>query len=239
MSKSDALSATWQQAFLDAGALSAPTIRGIAAKADISPMAASRLVKGESVSVATVNAVAAAWFGGDRNRVWELHGSSVRDHGDWGLPDEASLLTDEQRKAVVAVMRSMVPQEVRGGGAGVKRSATNKVPAPGPAKQLGNVVHLNADGWRSLADRYLADAEGEVADAIGTLTHDGPEGANATPEVWEAAVKHLVDQLAAERSEAPPTGKAARGSRQKPELDDRRGQQDRDAERGDEPGADD
>lgn len=120
MSKQEALPDHWRVALETKGVQS---LRGLATKAGISPMAASRLVKGDGTSAETVNAVADALFQGDRNYVWQLHGSSVRDYGDWGLPSEASLLTDDQRKAVVAVVRAMLPPEAKGGGAGVKRAA--------------------------------------------------------------------------------------------------------------------
>lgn len=112
------------------------TIRGLARAADIGPMAASRLIKGQGTSVETVNAVAKELFNGDRNRVWQLYGAGVKDHGDFRPPAEASLLTPEQRDAVNRVIRAMLPAEVRTGGAGVPRRRQEPPKArPGPSEQ--------------------------------------------------------------------------------------------------------
>lgn len=118
------------------------SIRGVADAAKVSPMAASRLVKGEATSAKTVRLVADALFDGDRNKVWELHGSSLRDHGDWRLPEEASLLNDEQRTAVVGIVRAMLPPGVRGGGVGAKRASATSDPGSG----LGVTIEPDMQG---------------------------------------------------------------------------------------------
>jgi hypothetical protein len=97
------------------------SLRGLADKAGISPMAASRLVKGEGTSVETVNAVAWFVFDDDVEYVWALRGlSGVKDQGRFDLPPEAGLLTGDQRAAVVAVVRAMLSQEVKDALAGKK-----------------------------------------------------------------------------------------------------------------------
>lgn len=101
--------------------------RGLATKAGISPQTAKRLIDGEgSPSHATVAAVADALFDGDRERVWRLAGFDRQDHGDWTLPPEASLLDPDQRAAVLAVVRAMLPAEQRAGD-GDDRDATSTI----------------------------------------------------------------------------------------------------------------
>jgi hypothetical protein len=113
--------------------------RGLATKAGISPQTAKRLIDGEgSPSHATVAAVADAIFGGNRDRVWELAGFERQDHGDWSLPPEASLLDPEQRAAVLAVVRAMLPPEQRAGD-GDDRDATS-TSSPGPERTVADVL---------------------------------------------------------------------------------------------------
>lgn len=179
------------------------SIRAIARKAEISPMAASRLVKGEPTSAKTVRQVADALFDGDRNKVWELHGSALRDHGDWQLPEESSLLTDEQRAAVVGIVRAMLPPEVRGGGAGAKRAAATSEPGQRPDPAL-------------IVKRYLRQADGDVATAASLLAHDGAKGANTDEDTWFAALEQLHDQAPAGVVVELPKGAAARRSKKRP-----------------------
>jgi transcriptional regulator with XRE-family HTH domain len=88
--------------------------RGLAGRVGISPQTAKRLIDGiGSPSAETVARVADALFGGDRARVWALAGIAREDHGDWVLPPEASQLDPEQRAAVLAVVRAMLPPGVR------------------------------------------------------------------------------------------------------------------------------
>lgn len=90
--------------------------RGLATKVGIAPQTAKRLIDGEgSPSQSTVAAVADSLFNGDRTRVWELAGYGRRDYGDWQLPPEASQLGPEQRAAVLAVVRAMLPPDARRG----------------------------------------------------------------------------------------------------------------------------
>lgn len=104
--------------------------RGLAARAGISPATASRLIDGVGTpSVETVAAVADSVFDGDRDRVWALAGFDRRDSGDWTLPPEASLLDQEQRAAVLAVVRAMLPPDQRTGDGDVDRDATPMTPA--------------------------------------------------------------------------------------------------------------
>lgn len=83
--------------------------RDLAAATGVGHETTRRLVLGGRTSVGTVNRVADKLFGGDRNKVWRMHGKALEDHGDWTLPDEASLLTDKQREAVKAVILAMAP----------------------------------------------------------------------------------------------------------------------------------
>lgn len=173
------------------------SIRGVATAAHISPMAASRLVKGESTSAKTVRLVADALFAGDRNRVWELHGSTLRDHGDWQLPEEASLLDDDQRAAVVSIVRAMLPPDVRGGGAGVKRAAATNQPGSGP-------VPTNP-----IALKLLRETDWDPAAALPLIAHepDTAETAFAADEIRALLPLTPEELLAARRSaERPPQG---------------------------------
>lgn len=83
--------------------------RALGRAADVGHETARRLVLGGRTSVGTVNQVADTLFGGDRDKVWSLHGVNVNDHGDWSLPAEASLLTEKQREAIRAVIQAMTP----------------------------------------------------------------------------------------------------------------------------------
>jgi hypothetical protein len=88
--------------------------RGLASRVGISPQTAKRLIDGiGSPSAETVALVADELFDGDRAGVWRLAGIARQDHGDWVLPPEASQLDQEQRAAVLAVVRAMLPPEVR------------------------------------------------------------------------------------------------------------------------------
>lgn len=98
--------------------------RGLATRTGISPQTAKRLIDGDGQpSAATVAAVADELFNGDRTEVWKLAGLSRQDHGDWALPPEASQLDPEQRAAVLAVVRAMLPADARRGDGDAERSA--------------------------------------------------------------------------------------------------------------------
>lgn len=114
--------------------------RGLASKVGISPQTAKRLIDGEgSPSHQTVAAVADAVFNGDRNKVWELAGIAREDHGDWNLPTSlTSQLDPEQRKAVLAVVRAMLPPDQRRGD-GDDRDAT-------PMNPEGRVIAYTPGG---------------------------------------------------------------------------------------------
>lgn len=90
--------------------------RDMGTAAGIAHETARRLVTGGATSAATVNKVADKLFGGDRTKVWSLYGEPLGDHGPWELPPEASLLNDEQRRAVLAVIHAMVPKRKGGDG---------------------------------------------------------------------------------------------------------------------------
>lgn len=131
----DPLPEPWRTALESKGISSK---RGLATKVGISPQTAKRLIDGEGKpSPETVAAVADELFNGDRTRVWELAGESRQDYGDWQLPAEASQLDPDQRAAVLAVVRAMLPPEVRRGETGGDTPAT-KAPGSGP----GTVTQL-------------------------------------------------------------------------------------------------
>ena len=112
------------------------TKRGLATKVGISPQTAKRLIDGTGQpSPETVAAVADELFNGDRNRVWELAGLARQDYGDWSLPPEASQLDPEQRAAVLAVVRAMLPPEVRRGEGHAGPAPMNDAGDPGDQLQ--------------------------------------------------------------------------------------------------------
>lgn len=112
--------------------------RGLADKAGISPQTAKRLIDGIGrPSVETVQAVADTVFAGDRDYVWRLVGFDVQDHGEFVLPPEASLLDQEQRDAVLAVVRAMLPQDAKRGGSG---GDTTAMIGRGPERSTANVL---------------------------------------------------------------------------------------------------
>jgi hypothetical protein len=110
---SEELPEPWRSAL---GPKGVHTRRGLATKAGIAPQTAVRLVNGQGTPRPdTIQAVADAFFGGDRNRVRELAGISGRDYGDFKLPPEASLLRPDQRDAVRQVIQAMLPGGAEGG----------------------------------------------------------------------------------------------------------------------------
>ena len=142
----DPLPEPWRSELEKKGVISR---RGLAEKAAISPQTAVRLVDGVGQpSAETVAKVADAFFGGDRTHVWKLAGFSRRDHGEWGLPPEASLLDEDQRAAVLAVVRAMLPDEVRKQGDGDEAA---------PMRQAGSGRALRQE---TKAERDLRKAEG-------------------------------------------------------------------------------
>lgn len=137
--------------------------RGLATKAGISPQTAKRLIDGEgSPSHATVAAVADAIFGGNRDRVWELAGFERQDHGDWSLPPEASLLDPEQRAAVLAVVRAMLPPEQRAGD-GDDRDATS-TRSPGPERTVADVLQARRQANMKMQTEAARDDEAQALD---------------------------------------------------------------------------
>lgn len=87
--------------------------RDFAAAVGIGHETLRRLCTGQATSTETVVTVADKFFNGNATKVWALYGVALQDFGPWELPAEARLLTEEQRKAVRAVVMAMVPKEVR------------------------------------------------------------------------------------------------------------------------------
>lgn len=87
--------------------------RDLGARSGFNHQTAWRLVNGGGTSQGTLRKVAVEFFDGDVNYVLRLRGSAAVDHGEWSLPAEASLLTEEQRAAILAVVRAMLPVETR------------------------------------------------------------------------------------------------------------------------------
>lgn len=111
MATRDQLPEPWRSALEPKGVT---TKRGLATRVGVSPQTAKRLIDGMGrPSPETVAAVADALFNGDRDKVWSLAGLAHTDHGDFQLPAEASLLDPEQREAVLAVVRAMLPASAR------------------------------------------------------------------------------------------------------------------------------
>jgi len=85
--------------------------RDLAERIGGSPAKAHRLVRGGGVSDATIQKVADEFFGGDADRVQKLRGSSLKLYGPWKPPDAAHLLNPDQRRALSAFIKAMVPEE--------------------------------------------------------------------------------------------------------------------------------
>lgn len=138
--------------------------RELGAAVDVSHGTAWRLVQGKKISADTVRKVADSLFAGDRDKVWRLHGLARRDHGDWELPPEASLLTEEQRKAVLAVTWALIHAETKGGEGRARPSPTKTgggpKPAPKRAPKLSAVPDRTVDAIAAHEDGHI-DGEQE------------------------------------------------------------------------------
>lgn len=108
--------------------------------------------------------------------------------------DVAELVTTV-RALVERVER--IEQQLQGGGGerGGDTPATT-TPDSGPA---GERVYLSAGSGKTysfLALLYLERAEGDLEVAIRLLAHDGAKGAGVDEDVWDAALRALLDQQA-------------------------------------------
>jgi hypothetical protein len=114
--------------------------RDMGMAAGVAHETARRLVTGGATSAATVNKVADKLFGGDRTRVWVLYGAPLDDFGPWELPPEASLLNEEQREAVLGVIRAMLPKT-----ATAKKGGDGDADATGGSAPTIDVGHAPED----------------------------------------------------------------------------------------------
>lgn len=107
--------------------------RALALKAGVAPATVIRLLNSEGApELPTADAVGKV-LGLSTNEVLELHGTEARDHGPVEWPEESRLLTDRQREAVVAVIKSMAhPENNKGSG---KSGVTPIRPAPPVSRQ--------------------------------------------------------------------------------------------------------
>lgn len=143
--------------------------RDMAAATGIAAGTMHRLVTGKATSVETVNQVADTFFGGDRDLVWRLRGSRRRDHGDWQLPPESSLLTEAQRNAVLAVIQAMVPgeqEEVMGN-------------AEHPAPNIDQLIELSEEELKVAPEEQLR----RMIEIAGQVQHGLDQAARATEEL--------------------------------------------------------
>ena len=145
----DTLPEPWRSALERKGISS---MRGLAAKAGVSPQTAKRLIDGTGMpSYNTIVAIADAVFDGDRGYVWELAGVERQDFGDFQLPPEASQLDPEQRAAVLAVVKAMLPR-AEGGGLGGNTAPT----------RIGRPYEVESSGpYRSAARRPGTPSAGQ------------------------------------------------------------------------------
>lgn len=109
--------------------------RDLGAAAHIAHETARRLCTGGKTSSATVNKVAAQLFDGDSTKVWSLYGAALEDYGPWELPPEATLLRPDQRDAILAIVKAMLPTDRAGGGDGDAESTEPRGSAPTRAKK--------------------------------------------------------------------------------------------------------
>jgi hypothetical protein len=157
--------------------------RGLATKVGVSPQTAKRLIDGIGrPAPETVAAVADALFAGDRDRVWELAGFAHRDHGDWVLPPEASLLDEEQREAVVAIVRAMLPPAMRRGVDAAEDKADRRartepivedvLAAQRRQRRGGEVVELDEQAARDVGREGTVSRRRREQDQAGQSTDD-------------------------------------------------------------------
>lgn len=137
--------------------------RDLEARTGIPKGTLHRLVTGGATSAETVNRLADAIFDGDRDLVWRLRGSRLRDHGDWSLPAEASLLTEAQRAAVLAVIQAMVPVEQE------ERDGDDRTAAPMKmaARKTGRLTQAEREAAARAAREVAGAVEGESPDHEG------------------------------------------------------------------------
>lgn len=125
-----------------------------------------RLVTGKATSADTVNKVADAVFDGDRDLVWRLRGSRRRDYGDWTLPPEASLLTEEQRSAILAVVQAMVPAEQEEVTGNAEHPAAMNQPGSGPGLRAVAAGGSTSEDEIAEAEEAIAKAKADQLEAI-------------------------------------------------------------------------
>lgn len=173
MSSRDPLPEPWRSVLESKGVSSR---RDLASKTGIAVATAIRLVNGEGApSQATVDAVAKELFNGDRNRVRELAGLSGQDHGEWQVPDEVALLDPQQRAAVEAVIRAMVPQELRRGDGDDRRDAAPIAAVPDLTDRPAVEEWLDDEAARDVGRQGSVARRRQEQDAAGQPTGDDPD----------------------------------------------------------------
>lgn len=178
-------------------------MRGLAAKAGISPQTAKRLIDGTgSPAVTTVEAVADRVFSGDRGVVWHLIGEE-REHEPYEPPPEVALLTARQRRALDELIRAMAEQQATS-----RRSAY--VPGTGDPSQ-GTEPDLSA-----VLAAQLRSGELTTVDIAWAFDEPASTDGDANDAAEEVPIRRMLRKALRSVPEAESMAAAAREMKEEP-----------------------
>lgn len=132
MSETETLPPAWRKLFENAGI---PSQNKLAEVTGMSTATVNRLIRGGGSSPDSVRKAAAALTDGDTVKIYEAMERTERDFGDFPvhlIDQDLRLLTPKQRKALIAMVRSMAYPE-REAGSGRVASSTQKSDGQFPA----------------------------------------------------------------------------------------------------------
>lgn len=207
----ESLPEPWRSALATKGIHS---MRGLAAKAGISPQTAKRLIDGTgNPAVTTVEAIADYVFNGDRGLVWNLIGEE-RDHEPYEPPPEVALLSPRQRRALDEIIRAMAESQATSRRSTYVPGTGN--PRKGPEPELSEVLAAQ-----------LRSGELAVADIVWAFdeTYDDDE-AGINKGAGEVSIRLVMREALRSLPEAQEVVEAARSMKEQPRLRSVREQQD-------------
>lgn len=155
-------------------------MRRLAEVAGTTPSTISAMINGtRDTSSAIVQRVAEALRMGDRvAQVSEWVGLARTEVRPFQPHRDADLLTAEEQEAINEMIRLLAAPKKRGGGARGLSADPASTDDPPPM-------------FLQLADRYTAQADGDLGEAIALLQHDGAAGAGVGENTWFAALTAL------------------------------------------------
>lgn len=119
MSETETLPPAWRKLFERANI---PSQNRLAEDAGISTATVNRMIRGGGTSPESIRKVAEILSGGDTEEIYEAMQRTERDFGDFPvhlIDQDLRLLTPKQRKALIAMVRSMAyPEREAGSGHG-------------------------------------------------------------------------------------------------------------------------